>query len=128
MVDGVLAGAVAGVVSGAPSTVHALLTGRQPLEAVRAAGTLVGSPTVGAGALVHVVISLWWGAVLAAVLPPRRAVLSGAAAGLAIAAVDLGAVGRRLPRIRALPVLPQVADHVLYGVVVGAVLSARRSR
>jgi hypothetical protein len=124
----VVAGAVAGVVSGAPSTLHALLTGRHPLEAVRAAGTLVGSPTAGAGTLVHVVLSLGWGAVLAAVLPRRGAVLSGAAAGLAIAAVDLGGVGRRLPRIRALPVLPQIADHVLYGAVVGAVLNARRSR
>ena len=128
MVDGVVAGAVAGVVSGAPSTVHALLTGRRPVEAVRAAGTLVGSPTVGAGTLVHLVVSLWWAAVLAAVLPRRRAVVSGAAAGLAIAVVDLGWVGRRLPRIRALPVVPQVADHVLFGAVVGAVLSARRSR
>jgi hypothetical protein len=47
-------------------------------------------------------------------------------AGLAIAALDLGVLGRRVPRIRALPLLPQVLDHVAYGATVGAVLSARR--
>ena len=119
-----VAGAFAGVVSGLPSTAHALLTGRSPLEAVRAAGTLVGSPTVAAGAVVHAALSLGWGGLLALALPRRRAVVWGGAAGLAIAALDLGVVGRQLPRIRALPVLPQVADHFLYGASVGAVLGA----
>ena len=125
---GLLAGAVAGLVSGAPSTAAALLTGRDPLEAARAAGTLVGSPTLGAGAAVHAVVSLGWGLVLSAVAPRRHLPLSGAAAGLAIAALDLGVVARRFPRLRALPVLPQVADHVAYGAAVGSVLSWSRSR
>jgi hypothetical protein len=120
-----VAGAVAGVVSGVPSTAHALLSGRSPLEAVRAAGTLVGSPTVAAGAVVHAAVSLAWGGVLGLALPRRRAVAWGGAAGVAIAALDLGVVGRRLPRIRALPTLAQVADHVVYGATVGAVLTAR---
>ena len=42
------------------------------------------------------------------------------------AAFDLGVVGRRYPRIRALRQAPQVADHIAYGAVVGAVLAARR--
>ena len=126
---GLLAGAVAGLVSGAPSTAAALLTGRDPLEAARAAGTLVGSPTLGAGAAVHAVVSLGWGLVLSAVAPRRHLPLWGAAAGLAIAALDLGVVARRFfPRLRALPVLPQVADHVAYGAAVGSVLSWSRSR
>jgi len=128
LVDGLVAGAVGAVVSGAPSTAHAVVTGRSGLEAVRAAGTLVGSPTVAAGAAVHAVVSLGWGAVLGALLPRRRTVWWGAASGLAVAALDLGLIGRRFPRIRALPALPQVADHLAYGVVVAAVLSARRSR
>ncbi len=114
--------------SGAPSTTTALLTGRDPLEAVRAAGSLVGSPTLGAGAVVHVALSLAWGVALAAVLPRRRSLLWGAGAGAAIAALDLGVVGRRFPPIRDLPKLPQIADHVAYGAVVGAVLSDCRSR
>ena len=127
---GLHAGAVAGVLSGAPSTVHAVVTRRSPLDAARAAGTLVLGDDVPprrlvvAGVAAHGVISLGWGVALAVVLPRRRAVLWGAVAGLAIAGVDLGVLGRRWPRIRALPPLPQIADHVLYGALVGAVLTS----
>ncbi|MBW3608068.1 MAG: hypothetical protein KY463_06885 [Actinobacteria bacterium] len=75
---------------------------------------------------VHVALSLGWALLLAAVLPRRRTLPWGALAGIAIAALDLGIVGRRYPRIRALAPLPQVLDHVAYGATVGAVLSARR--
>jgi hypothetical protein len=126
---GLRAGAVAGVLSGAPSTVHALAAGRSPVEAIRAAGTLVlpddaaPSSLAAAGVVAHGAISLGWGVVLAAVLPRRRAALWGALAGLAVAGLDLGVLGRRWPRIRALPPVPQVADHVAFGALVGAVLS-----
>ena len=125
---GVAAGAVAAVLSGAPSTASALLSGRDPLDAVRAAGSMVGSPTVVAGAAVHTCISLAWGVVLAAALPRRGTMLWAVAAGGAIAALDLGVVGRRFPAIRALPAVPQVADHLAYGAVAGTVLSACRNR
>lgn len=133
--DGLVAGAVAAVVSGAPSTVHALLTRSSPLEATLAAGTLL-LPRERRPALlllaalpVHVVLSLGWALVLATFLPRQRSVAYGTLAGLAIAALDLGVVGRRVERIRALPLLPQVLDHVAYGATVGAVLSSRaRSR
>jgi hypothetical protein len=139
---GLTAGAVAAVVSGAPSTLHAVLTGRDPLAAARAAGNLVlpaeASPgrLLLAGAAVHAVVSLGWGTVLGMALtrrPARRAACPesaaawGALAGLAIAAADLGLVGRRLPLVRALPLLPQVADHLAFGAVTGAVV-ARRCR
>jgi hypothetical protein len=131
---GLRAGAVAAVVSGAPSTVHALLTRRSPLDAVRAAGTLLladdASPRrlAVAGVAAHGAISLGWGVALAAALPRRRAALWGALAGLGIAAIDLGVLGRRWPRIRALPAAPQIADHVVYGTIVGAVLSRAAAR
>ena len=131
---GLRAGAVAAVLSGAPSTVNALVTGRSPLDGVRAAGTVLlpdeTSPcrlTV-AGVAAHGAISLAWGLVLSETLPRRRAALWGAVAGLVIAAVDLGVLARRWPRIRALPVLPQIADHVAYGAIVGTVLSRAASR
>ena len=76
---------------------------------------------------VHTGISLWWGLVLSRALPERRTVTLGALAGLAIAALDLGVVGRRLPRIRSLPLLPQLADHVAFGVTAAAVIRRRRS-
>lgn len=130
--DGLVAGAVAAVVSGAPSTLHAIATRTSPLEATLAAGTLLlprerrPLALVLAAVPAHLALSLGWALLLAIALPRRRTVSWGAAAGLGIAALDLGVVGRRVPRIRALPQLPQVLDHVAYGAAVGAVLSLRR--
>lgn len=132
LLTGIRAGTIAGVPSGVPSTVHALATGRSPFESIYAAGTLLATdeaprPQLAAtGVVAHTVISLGWGAVLGVLLPRRDPVLWGATAGLVIAALDLGFIGRRYPRIAALPRWPQVADHVAYGIVVGALLSRSR--
>lgn len=130
--DGIVAGAVAALVSGAPSTCWALAVGDDPLEATLAAGSIVlpeetrRCPLLAAAVPVHVGLSLGWAVVLARVLPPRKTTVLGGLAGLGIAALDLGVVGRRLPRVRALPLLPQLADHVAYGLTVGFVLRQRR--
>ena len=132
------AGAVAGLISGLPSTVHALATGRDPLAAARAAGNLLlpaeerSRALLFAGGIAHVALSLGWGTVLAMAvrrtsLPP---VAVGLAGGAAIATLDLGLlahgpIGRRWPLIRALPVGPQVADHLAFGAIAGAVLRGR---
>jgi hypothetical protein len=132
--DALAAGSLAAVVSGAPSTFHTLLTGGPPLEASLAAGTLLlpreqrATKLLPAAATVHLTLSLGWALVLAVVLPEKRTTELGALAGLGIAALDLGIIGRRYPRIRALPLLPQVADHVAYGATAGAVLGRRRRR
>jgi hypothetical protein len=115
----------AGVLSGAPSTLAALVRGEDPLAATRAAGTLVPGrrerPSVVAGVAVHAALALWWTAVLTTGL--RRlhgGVLAGAVGGAAIAALDLGILARRYPTVRALPQAPQWADHLAFGAVVGA--------
>ena len=74
---------------------------------------------------VHLCLSLGWAVVLdrAGLRGPRR----GALAGLAIATLNLGLLGRAFPRIRALPIAPQVADHTAYGAIVGALISRRES-
>jgi hypothetical protein len=132
LADALAAGGTAALLSGVPSTAHALATGRDPLEASLAAGSLLVPRErrrvrlLVAAVPAHVAISLAWACVLAVVLPRRRTTLAGAAAGLAIAAFDLGVVGRRFLRIRALPLGPQLADHVAFGAVVGAVLARRR--
>jgi hypothetical protein len=121
----VKAGAVAAVLSGLPSTVHAALTGREVLAAARAAGTLmpVGKSDVVAGVAAHLVVSAGWTVVLAAVNRRRRlGVLGGAVAGLVIAAVDLRIVGRRCSAIQELPQVPQWLDHVAFGAIVGGML------
>jgi hypothetical protein len=141
--DGVAAATVAGVLSGAPSTVHAGLTGRDPLGAARAAGNLLlpagtsAGTLLAAGVVAHAGISLGWGTVLAVTVLrtplARRPVATGVIAGAAIAALDLGLLahgpaGRRWPLIRALPVGPQIADHLAFGAVAGAVLGRRARR
>lgn len=129
--DGLAAGAVAALLSGAPSTLHALATRTSPLAATLAAGTLLAPrarrPVVLllAAVPVHLALSFGWALVLAAILPRRRTLAYGTLAGLAIAALDLGVVGRRLPRVRALAPVPQILDHVAYGATVGAVLRSR---
>lgn len=106
---------VAAVLSGVPSTVHAVATGGDPLRATKAAGSMVGGGAA-SGVVVHLVVSAWWTFVLARLRV--RGVLGGAVAGLVIAALDLGVIGRRYPEIRALPRVPQVLDHVAFGVLV----------
>lgn len=135
--DGLVAGAVAGVLSGLPSTAHALVTGADPLAAARAAGNLLlparssSGSLLAAGAAAHTVISIGWGTVLAVAVRRTPPVAAGVIAGAAIAALDLGLLAhgplrRRWPLIRALPVGPQVADHLAFGAVAGAVLRLRR--
>ena len=121
----VRAAAVAGVLSGAPSTVHAVATGRDVLASTRAAGTLLGRPTIARGLLAHTAITLWWTAVIAAVPPARRGVVSGASAGLLIGALDLAIARRRFPAISALPLVPQLLDHAAFGALVVATLGRR---
>jgi uncharacterized membrane protein YccF (DUF307 family) len=126
--DGLAAGATAAVLSGIPSTLITVVEGGDVVESTRAVGAvLVGRDNVLAGAAAHVLISLGWGVALERVLPRRRPVLAGAAAGLAIAGLDLGVVGRRLAPIRGLPLGRQVLDHAAFGAVVGAVLGRRQS-
>ncbi len=95
------------------------------LASTRAAGTLIGRATVPRGILAHVVITCGWTAVLSLVLPARRPAAWGAVAGLGIGVLDLGIARRRFPAIAALPSAPQLADHVAFGVLAGAVLRRR---
>jgi hypothetical protein len=117
---------VAGTLSGLPSTAHALVCGRSPLAATRAAGELLGRPSVVRGGLAHVALSGWWAWVLGALLPPRHEAVWGAAAGAGIAALDLGLARRRWPAIAGLPTGPQLADHLAFGALVGVVLAHER--
>jgi hypothetical protein len=123
--DRIVAATIAAVVSGAPSTAYALCSNGSVFESTRAAGTLLGRPTLTRGLAAHGALSLWWGFVLGRLLPRRSRALSGLAAGAAIAALDLGIIGRRLPAIRALPQLPQWVDHLVFGAVFAAVLDVR---
>ena len=128
-----IAGLAGAAFSGLPSTVVTLLRGEDLLDGARAAGAIVlpgeeRTPVLLAAATpVHLALSLGWAAVLARMLPRGREPLWGAVAGLGIAALDLGVIGRRIPAIRGLPQGRQWADHVAYGLTVGLVLRTRRA-
>lgn len=131
--DTLLAGLVGAALSGVPSTVHALATRGDVLAGARAAGAMLlphedrGARLLAAAVPVHLALSLGWAAVLVRVLPRGAELPVGTAAGLAIAALDLGVIApRRFPAVRALPQWPQWADHAAFGAAVGAVVARRR--
>jgi hypothetical protein len=79
------------------------------------------------GAIVHLGISVAFGEGLARTLPRRRSVVWGATAGLAIGVINVGVIGRRFPAISALPLIPQLADNVAFGVLFAAVADRRHA-
>src|SRR3954454_6328272 len=103
-----LAGLVAAAASGIPSTAWTLARGGDAFEGARAAGALVLPGERDSGLLllaavpVHLALSVGWALALEALIPRRREPLYGTLGGLAIAAVDLGVVGRRISAIPAL--------------------------
>ena len=127
-----VAGLAAAAVSGAPSTLITLARGEDLLESGRAAGTILlgervpGPLLLAAAVPVHLAVSVGWALVLDAVVPPGREVGACVAGGLAIAALDLEVIGRRFPRVRALPQPRQWADHLAYGLTVGLLLRRLR--
>ena len=123
MIEGTV---VASLFSGAPSALisyrrHRRIAGvaADLLTATRAAGTLLppGRPGVARGAVAHLGVSVLCGELLARGLPRRRSAAWGAGAGLAIGTVNLLLIGRRFPAIRALPLAPQLADNVAFGLL-----------
>ena len=126
-----VAGAAGALLGGVPSTLWAVARGDDPLEATLAAGSLLlphetrRSRLLAAALPVHFSLSLGGACALERVF--RRGVVAGAVAGLGIAALDLGVVGRMFPRVRTLPVVPQLADHVAYGATVAYVVGRFRA-
>lgn len=119
----------AGLLSGLPSTCWAIVRGADPLESSRAAGRMLlprarsDVALLAAAGVAHAALTVGWTAVLrrlpGAALP--GAALRGAGYGLGIAALDLGVAhavrGHRFAAVADLPLLPQVADHVAFGVL-----------
>lgn len=132
--DALTAGLAGAVCSAIPSTVWSLVRGEDVLEGGRAAGAMVlpherrTAVLLAIAAPVHLAISLGWAAVIAVALPRGGEPARGVVGGMVIATLDLTLIGRRIPCIAALPQGRQWADHVAYGLAVGLVLRARRSR
>jgi hypothetical protein len=123
----VRAGLWAAALSGIPSTLHALATGRDPLAAVLAAGAVLlpaesrQTRLLAAAVPVHLALSLGWTVALDGA--GVRTTRGGALAGLAIAAFDLGIASQMFPQVRALPLGPQLADHAAFGAIAARLLA-----
>jgi|tagenome__1003787_1003787.scaffolds.fasta_scaffold20510865_2 hypothetical protein len=132
--DAVAAGLAGAACSAIPSTVWSLVRGDDLLEGGRAAGALLlpherrTAVLLAAAAPVHLAISIGWATVMATALPRGREPAWGVVGAMVIATIDLALIGRRIPSIRTLPQGRQWADHAAYGLSVGLVLRARRSR
>ena len=125
---------LAATFSGLPSTLHAFIKRRSlrsaavyVYDATRAVGTLVppGRPGFGRGVVVHLAISMLCGETLAWTLPGDHSAEWGAAAGFVIGVINVGVIGRSFPAISGLPLMPQLADNVMFGTVFAVVLDRR---
>lgn len=124
----------ASVLSGLPSTLYALVSGGDVMEATRAAAQMIlpaGGAQDGsllavlvAAGVVHGSISLFWAMLLAQVLPRHGVTPWAVAASAGIALLDLGLIAPALfPAVAALAFLPQLADHLMWGACYGATLA-----
>jgi hypothetical protein len=125
---------LAATFSGLPSTLHAVIKRRSlrsaatyVYDATRAVGTLVSParPAFGRGLVVHLAISMLCGETLARTLPRDHSAEWGAAAGFVIGVINVGVIGRSFPAISGLPLVPQLADNVMFGTVFALVLDRR---
>ena len=125
---------LAATLSGLPSTLHAVIKQRSlrsaavdAYDTTCAVGTLVppGRPGFGRGAAAHLAISMLCGETLARTLPRDHSAAWGAAAGLLIGVINVGVIGRSFPAISRLPLVPQLADNVMFGTVFAVALDRR---
>lgn len=120
----------AAVVGAVPSTVFAVARGggvgssvNDVIGATRRVGVLLPPfrPGLVRGLTAHFLLSLLAGGLMAHLLPRRRSRTWGAAAGLAMGWCNLAVLGRRIPAIAELPLGPQLADNIAFGIVFAAV-------
>lgn len=133
--DVLASGTAAAILGGVPSTVHALATGGDPLEATRAAGAMLVDPAsadatlIAAAALAHLGVNFFWTALLVWLLPRRRVLAWALVAAAAIALLDLRVIAPLFfPEVHALAFGPQLADHLAWGAALGGVLAWRWRR
>jgi hypothetical protein len=119
------------VFSGAPSTLLALATGGDPLEATRAAGAMLVSldsalpMLLAAAGVAHLTVSSFWALVFGSILPRRHALVWSVLGSAAVAFLDLRVIAPAFfPSVAALAFWPQFADHLMWGTCFGLVLSS----
>ena len=129
-----VAGGLAGLLGGIPSTVYLLVTGGDVFVSVNALVAMIAANElpvlhrVAVAAGIHFALSLFWASVLVALIPRRAPVLGALVASVLITFLDLKVIAPRyFAEVAALTFIPQLADHLAWGAVVGAVLRVRRN-
>jgi hypothetical protein len=125
-----LAALLAGIIGGVPSTLYAIACSGNWLESINAIAAMANAENLSFGwrvsvaTAIHFMISFVWSAALMAFLPERWTLLWASVAGAAIAVIDLLLLAPILfPEVAALSFWPQLADHVVWGGAVGAILA-----
>jgi hypothetical protein len=135
LADLLVSGAAATLSSGLPSTLYAIAMREDVSAATRAAGAML----LGAGAsfaelflaaaLVHVLVSFFWAAILVALLPRRYTIMWAIVAAALIGVLDLAVIAPLFfPEVAALPFPQQMADHLMWGASLGIALALRRRK
>jgi hypothetical protein len=130
--DWLIAGSVATALSGIPSTLYSALTGADIAEPTRAAGAMLIAADSNdrelliAAAVVHITVSFFWSAILILILPRAFTASACVLAALLIGVLDLRVIAPRFfPEVANLSLLPQIADHLMWGACLGLVLRHR---
>ncbi|MGN6722178.1 MAG: hypothetical protein ACTHJM_06160 [Marmoricola sp.] len=116
--------ACAAIVGGVPSTVYAGVKGggvaaaaEYGVDATARIGVLLPPfrPGLVRGVIAHLAISMLAGSAMARLLPLRRSRVWGTAAGAAMGWCNLVVIGRRIPAIAEVPLVPGLADNLAFG-------------
>ena len=120
---------IAAFLSGIPSTALAYFTGKDMLEATRAAGEMLvaadSSPLqlAMAATAVHGSLTIFWGSVLTLYVPRKHAISCSCIAMILVGIFNLCVVAPRFfPSVAALQFWPQMMDHANLGLCYGIVL------
>jgi hypothetical protein len=126
---------IATLFSGLPSTLYFTATGQSLWPPIHAVGAMLlppqslPAPIFVAAALVHSAVSLFWTIVVAVAAPVKRVILYALGASALIAVLDLRLIAPWLfPEVAALSFPPQLADHLMWGLLVGVTLKSRRTQ
>jgi hypothetical protein len=135
LADLLVSGLAATLLSGLPSTLYAIAVREDVSAATRAAGAMLLGPGASfaelflAAALVHVVVSFFWAAILVSILPRRLTIMWAIVAAVLIGVLDLAVIAPVFfPEVAALPFLQQMADHLMWGATLGGALALRRRK
>jgi hypothetical protein len=123
--DFIYAGMLAGIFSGIPSICYFLFLGIDWTHSTKALGLIFfdasqpGFFIYASAGIIHFTVSCFWSFILRMFLPRKNTIIWAGFAGILIAFFDLIIIARFIPTLANLDFYPQLADHILWGIIVG---------